>query len=55
MCNNAREYTCRLLEAMDAGLISAETIAVACLDYLSDTDVEDMIRSNDLQEVVEAV
>lgn len=55
MCNNAREYTCRLLEAMDAGLISAETIAEMALQYLSEDDVFDMCEANDLTEMLEAV
>lgn len=55
MCNNAHEYSCRLLEAMDAGLISAENLAIMALQYMGEDDVFDMIRYNELTEIVEAV
>jgi len=48
-----RELTCRLLEAMDAGLITAETVAQMALQYMSDDDVADMCRANDLNEMLE--
>lgn len=44
----SREYTCRLLEAVDEGLVDPEAALRACLGYMSESDVEDMMRSNDM-------
>jgi hypothetical protein len=35
---------------MDEGLISAEAVAEMALAYMSEADVEDMMRSNDILE-----
>ena len=43
-----REWTVKLLEAMDDGTIEARTIAEMCLQYMSEADVEDMCVSNDI-------
>ncbi len=43
---NPREYTCRLLEMVDDGILSAADVMTAALLYMSDSDVEDMIRMN---------
>ena len=43
-----REYTTKLLEMMDEGLISAAAVAEMALAYMSEDDVKDMVRSNDL-------
>ena len=43
-----REYTTKLLEMMDEGMISAEAVAEMALAYMSEDDVKDMVRSNDL-------
>ena len=43
-----REYTTKLLEMMDEGLISAQAIAEMALAYMSEDDVADMMRSNDI-------
>ena len=43
-----REYTTQLLEMMDEGLITAEAVAEMALAYMSEDDVKDMVRSNDL-------
>jgi len=43
-----REYTTKLLEMMDEGLISAEVVAEMALAYMSEDDVKDMVRVNDL-------
>lgn len=42
-----REYTNKILEMIDQGLLSAQTVAEACLSYMSEDEVEDMARSND--------
>jgi len=43
-----REYTTKLLEMMDEGLISAEAVAEMALAYMSEDDVKDMMLSNDI-------
>ena len=43
-----REYTSKLIAMMDEGLISAEAVAEMALAYMSEDDVKDMVRSNDL-------
>lgn len=43
---NPREYTCRLLEMVDSGILSAADVMNAALLYMSDSDVEDMMRTN---------
>lgn len=49
----SREYTCRLLEAVDEGLVDPEAALRACLGYMSESDVEDMIRVNELLDLAE--
>ena len=43
-----REYTTKLLEMMDEGSISAEAVAEMALAYMSEDDVADMMRANDI-------
>ena len=43
-----RTQTTRLLEMMDEGLINADTSAEMCLAYMSEDDVADMMRANDI-------
>jgi hypothetical protein len=43
-----REYTSKLIAMMDEGLISAEVVAEMALAYMSEDDVKDMCRANDL-------
>ena len=43
---NPRKYTCRLLEMVDDGILSAADVMHAALLYMSDSDVEDMMRMN---------
>jgi len=43
-----RKYTTKLLEMMDEGLISAESVAEMALAYMSEDDVKDMCRANDI-------
>ena len=45
-----RKETTRLLEMMDEGLISAQAVAEMALAYMSEDDVADMMRANDLLE-----
>jgi hypothetical protein len=43
-----REYTSKLMAMMDDGMISAEAVAEMALAYMSEDDVKDMCRANDL-------
>lgn len=43
-----RKQTTRLLEMMDEGLISATAVAEMALSYMSEDDVADMMRANDI-------
>ena len=43
-----RTQTNKLLEMMDEGLISAQAIAEMALSYMSEDDVADMMRANDI-------
>jgi len=43
-----RTQTTRLLEMMDEGLISAAAVAEMALAYMSEDDVADMMRANDI-------
>jgi hypothetical protein len=43
-----REYTSKLIAMMDEGFISAEAVAEMALAYMSEDDVKDMCRANDL-------
>ena len=43
-----RQATNKLLEMMDEGLISAEAVAEMALCYMSEDDVADMMRANDI-------
>ena len=43
----AREATCELIEMAENGMISWETIARECLQYMSEDEVRDMAESND--------
>jgi hypothetical protein len=43
-----RTQTNRLIDMMDEGLISAQAIAEMALSYMSEDDVADMMRCNDI-------
>jgi len=39
-----REMTSKLIDMADEGVISWESVAMACLNYMSEADVADMAR-----------
>jgi hypothetical protein len=43
-----RTQTNKLIDMMDEGLISAQAVAEMALAYMSEDDVADMMRSNDI-------
>jgi hypothetical protein len=42
-----RKSTRLLLEMVQEGLLDKDTVIRACLNYMSEDDVDDMARSND--------
>jgi hypothetical protein len=42
----SREITTKLIEMMDEGLLSRESVVDACLSYMSEDDVADMAHCN---------
>lgn len=47
---NVRKVTNQLLELVEEGVLDPQTVLEACLRYMSESDVADMARSNDLIE-----
>lgn len=45
---NTRATTCKLLRLMDEGLISPTFLAEACLQYMSEAEVNDLVGIYDL-------
>jgi hypothetical protein len=43
-----REMTSKLIAMMDEGVISAEAVAEMALAYMSEDEVADMMRANDI-------
>jgi hypothetical protein len=43
-----RKVTCQLLDAIDCGQISADTVVRLCLDYMSEAQVADMCAAEGL-------
>lgn len=44
----AREYTCKLLDMVDEGLVDKDYVIQMCLGYLSEADVKDMMIGEEL-------
>lgn len=47
----ARKATCQLIDMCEKGILSWETIARECLQYMSEDDVRDMAECNDWIEI----
>ena len=43
-----RKVTNQILELVDEGVLDPQTVLEACLSYMSEADVADMARSNEL-------
>ena len=48
MSTNVREYTIKILEAVDDGTLSPQAVVEACMSYMSEADVADMAHKNEL-------
>ena len=44
---NVREATNLLLEMIEEGLLDRDTVIMACLKYMSEDDVRDMMHANE--------
>lgn len=44
----SRKYTNELLTMLEDGMVTADTVITACLKYMSEADVKDMMECNDL-------
>ena len=43
-----RDYTVKLMDMMDEGILSPQAVADMCLAYMSEDEVKDMCRANDI-------
>ena len=53
MSSPARKYTNKLLDMLYDGSLDKDWVILCCLKYMSENDVEDMMRSNELLEIDE--
>lgn len=49
MSNPVRKWTKLVMEAMEDGVLDSRAVADMCLRYMSEADVDDMCRANDLR------
>ena len=42
-----REYTSKLLELIEDGMLDRDTVIMACVKYMSEDDVKDMMEHNE--------
>ena len=45
---SARQYTNKLLEMIENGLLDKDQVILACVKYMSEDDVEDMMHTNEM-------
>ena len=48
----SRAFTCAVLEAVDEGVLDKDTLIQDLLGFLSEADVEQFVRANDLYEAL---
>lgn len=48
----ARPFTTAMLESIDAGMFDKDTLINDLLGYLSEAEVEDFVRKNDMLEAL---
>jgi hypothetical protein len=42
-----RQYTNQLIDMLDNGLLSYQTVVTACLNYMSEQEIQDMCEANE--------
>lgn len=50
---NVRQFSCRLLELIDEGLLDPTAVVEMCVTYMSEADVKDMMWMNEIHDLVE--
>ncbi len=50
---DSRPATNRMIRLMDEGVLTSEWVAVTCLGYMSEDDVADMMKQNDLSDLLD--
>lgn len=48
----SREFTCAVLDAVEQGILDKDTLIADLLGWMSESDVEEFVRRNDLLEAV---
>ena len=43
----SREYTTKLLEMVEEGILDRDNVILACVQYMSEDDVKDMMECNE--------
>jgi hypothetical protein len=46
--DNTRKYTTMILDMVQEGILDKDNVILACVKYMSESDVEDMMRVNDM-------
>ena len=46
-----RKMTKRVYSAMDDGILSSDAVALMCLRYMSEADVAEMLRANEISDI----
>ena len=46
----SRKYTNRLLEMIEEGLLGKDNVIMACVKYMPESDVQDMMEHNEMIE-----
>lgn len=49
----SREYSTILLQMVEEGMIDRDTVIMACVKYMSEADVRDMMECNEFIEIEE--
>lgn len=46
----SRQFTDKLLEMIEDGLLDKDSVIMACVKYMSESDVQDMMECNEFVE-----
>ena len=49
----SREYSTILLQMVEEGMLDRDTVIMACVKYMSEADVQDMMECNEFSEIEE--
>lgn len=51
----SRNYTNKLLEMIKEGILDKDNVIMACVKYMSESEVQDMMECNDFIEVEDGI